>query len=335
MWWCSSAARKKSGKTSLVDRFINPNKDEKDQPKPTVALDYKFARYASETSASKVLAHIYDLGGDDSNQGLVPIPVSPSNVGNLVCVITLDLSEPHGVVDALERWTSLLRTEVSTSLEALSKASANGGQRVQALAKARQDLYAGHADFNSLRLFPVPLVIFATKFDAAIADIDPEKRKGLVRALRHFAHIYGANLLFTSLKDKSTIKSMQALLRQLLFGVASGKATAEQVDPSKPIFVAAGKDSFQSIGPPSGSASADKALKDLVKGLFPDPQPAQKGVKKTDSEIVGEELLKYSESTVDGMAEQRIEELNQYRKQVERNQRLAGEGVERIITVGG
>eukprot|EP00913_Durusdinium_trenchii_P035586 g33302.t1 len=86
---------KKSGKTSLVDRFINPTKDEKDQPKPTVALDYKFARYATE-GTSKVLAHIYDLGGDEANENLIGIPISTSTVGNIVLAITLDLSERLG-----------------------------------------------------------------------------------------------------------------------------------------------------------------------------------------------------------------------------------------------
>merc|ERR1719326_2703527 len=79
---------KKSGKTALIDRFINPSKDEKDMPKPTVALDYKFARYASDTSTSKVLAHIYDLGGDENFEELVKMPVSPMTCGNLVLVVT-------------------------------------------------------------------------------------------------------------------------------------------------------------------------------------------------------------------------------------------------------
>lgn len=33
---------KKAGKTTLIERFINPNKE--DPPKPTSALDYKFVR---------------------------------------------------------------------------------------------------------------------------------------------------------------------------------------------------------------------------------------------------------------------------------------------------
>lgn len=73
---------KRSGKTSLIDRFVNPAKDDKDVPKPTVALDYKFARYdpasANATSTAKMLAHIYDLGGEECNDSLSGIPVSPA-----------------------------------------------------------------------------------------------------------------------------------------------------------------------------------------------------------------------------------------------------------------
>eukprot|EP00434_Breviolum_minutum_P023170 symbB.v1.2.020440.t3/scaffold1722.1/size104679/1 len=44
--------------------------------------------------------------------------------------------------------------------------------------------------------------------------------------------------------------------------------------------------------------------------------------------VVMEELFKYPESSIDGMVEQRSEELQQYRRQVQRNQRLASEGIE-------
>merc|ERR1719440_1729408 len=128
---------KKSGKTALIDRFINPAKDEKDMPKPTVALDYKFARYASDTSTSKVLAHIYDLGGDENFEELVKMPVSPSTCGNLVLAITLDLSEPHLVVPSLEKWLRLLHDQVVHSLQTLAKESQSGARRLETLQQSR------------------------------------------------------------------------------------------------------------------------------------------------------------------------------------------------------
>ncbi|CAE8652687.1 unnamed protein product, partial [Polarella glacialis] len=321
---------KRSGKTSLVDRFINPNKEEKDVPKPTVALDYKFARYASEASTSKVLAHIYDLGGDEGNDNLSGVPVSPATVGNLVLAITLDLSEPHIVLPTLEKWLKLLEAQVTKGLTALAKESTNGAKHVEASQMSRKQAYSEHPDRGFINAFPVPLVIFGAKWDVLVSDTDPEKRKNLCRALRHFAHVNGASLVFTSLKaqDKASMNAMRGILRQLLFGVAAKGGFPDQLDHSKPIAIEAGKDSLQSIGAPPNGQASDRAWRDVVAGQFPDPHMAQKGGKRSEADQVGDELLKFSESSIDGMVEQRIEELQQYRRQVERNQRLASEGIE-------
>lgn len=321
---------KRSGKTSLIDRFINPTKDEKD-PKPTVALDYKFARYASDTSTSKVLAHIYDLGGEDGSiDSLASVPVSKATAGNLVVALTLDLAEPHSLLSSLERWLKLLQVHVSKSLDALSKESNAGAAHVQALQRSRAQLFEEHADRAVVNPFPVPLVIFATRWDVFVEQCDPEKRKNLCKALRHFAHVNGASLVMSSLasKDKASLNNVRNFMRQLLFGVSAKGGLALEVEASKPISVFSSKDNIQNIGPPPGGQAGDKAWRDLCSAIFPDPQPAQRGGKKTEADQVGEELLKYTESSIDGMVEQRSDELQQYRKQVERNQRLASEGVD-------
>mmetsp|Transcript_17374 Transcript_17374/g.40525 ORF Transcript_17374/g.40525 Transcript_17374/m.40525 type:complete len:376 (+) Transcript_17374:61-1188(+) len=320
---------KKSGKTSLIDRFINPTKEEKDIPKSTVALDYKYARYTSDTSNSKTIAHIYDLGGDESFDGLAAIPASASSVRNLVVAITADLSEPHAVIPSVEKWITTMRSQVEQGLQALAAESAAGKARVEAMQKERIEAYEALENQDRATPFPVQLVIFGTKCDALISDVDPEKRKGLCRALRYFAHMNGASLVFTSVKDKTAMNNMRNFLRQALFGVkATGKAALnDQLDPSKPLCVLAGKDSLQNIGAPTSSRGTGPAgWVDFVASLFP-PNQAEKSVKKEGDRIT-EELAKYAEPSVDGMVEQRTEELHQYRRQVERNQRLAGEGLD-------
>jgi len=321
---------KKSGKTALIDRFINPAKDEKDMPKPTVALDYKFARYASDTSTSKVLAHIFDLGGDENFEELVKMPVTPATCGNMVLAITIDTSEPHLAVPSLEKWLRLLRDHVTSSLQTLAKDSPNGAKRVEAQQLARIAAWQEHPDQAHVVPFPVPLVIFGTKCDALLTDVDPEKRKGLCRILRYYAHVNGASLVFSSVKEKTSMNSTRTLLRQLLFGVSAKKDFPEQLDPSKPLCIVSGKDSLGAIGVPQGSSGGDAAWRELAAQLFPDAGSAMaaKGGKRSETEQVGEELLRFGESSIDGMVEQRIEELQQYRRQVERNQRLASEGLE-------
>lgn len=321
---------KRSGKTSLVDRFINPKKDEKDVPKSTVALDYKYARRdASDGTASKILAHIYDLGGDDGNEDLVAIPVSQKSVGNLVLCVTLDLSEPHNVIPALEKWLTLLRAQATKSLEGLAKSSSNGSKQVEFVQNKCKEPWEGHADAASVVPFPVPLVIFGAKWDVLTTDTDPEKRKNLCRALRHFAHKNGASLVCSSLKDKDSMNAVRGILRQLIFGAAAKTGLPDQTDPSKPLCVVAGKDDFESIGKPQGAQSGDAAWRDLIGVYFPDPQPRQgKDKDKTESQKLDEKMQEMQERMVDGMVSQRTMELELYRKQAERNQRLASEGVD-------
>jgi len=317
---------KKSGKTSVVDRFINPTKDEKDQPKQTVALEYKFARYASDGASSKVLAHIYDLGGDDD---LISVPIAPSTIGNLVLSVTLDLSEPHTCMASLEKWLKMLRTQLNRSLQTLAQENPSSAKRIEALQALRGSAYAEHPDRGVINPFPVPLVLFGTKWDALAADTDPEKRKNLCRALRYFALVNGASLVFTSAKEKSSLNNMRTILRQLLFGVAPKGGFPEQLDHAKPLAVFDGTDSIGSIGAPPNGQASDRSWREQVEHMFPDPTSLNhKGAKKTESDQVGEELMKFPESSVDGMVEQRTEELQQYRRQVERNQRLASEGVD-------
>jgi len=321
--------QKKSGKTSLVDRFINPSKADGDVAKPTAAVDYRFARYASENSSSKVLAHIYDLGGgDDSAEDLVSVPLSPEMVGNFVLAVTIDPSEPHSAFANLEKWLALLRDRAMKSLDALAKASPSGKRRVDLLRETTAQAWAEHTDQSAVRPMPIPLLIFGTKWDAMSAAVDPEKRKGLCRALRYLAHVNGASLIFTSIKEKPTMNLVRNILRKLLFGVEPKGGFPEQLDTGKPLSVMAAADNLQSIGAPQGKGQDEQAWRDTMHSLFPDTSPAAKAGGKSDSEVVQSEIEKHKESSIDGMVEQRNEELTQYRKQAERNQRLASEGID-------
>lgn len=52
-----------------------------------------------------------------------------------------------------------------------------------------------HPDFAKLEPFKVPLVIIGGKYDR-FQDLEPETKKIICRALRFFAHFYGASLQF-------------------------------------------------------------------------------------------------------------------------------------------
>ena len=53
---------KQVGKSTLVSRFLNPEKDD-GPPKPSVALEYTFGRRSGAQGDVKDVAHIWELGG--------------------------------------------------------------------------------------------------------------------------------------------------------------------------------------------------------------------------------------------------------------------------------
>ena len=61
----------------------------------------------------------------------------------------------------------------------------------------------------------------------------------------------------------------------------------------------------------------------------------QKGASTSGGDLraVNEEISKFVEAAIDGMVEQKNEELAQYRRQAERNVRLASEGIDAKILV--
>jgi len=231
----------------------------------------------------------------------------------------------------LDKWLKLLRAQVAQSLEALGRDSDGGAQKVAAIQAARQAAvdaaYAEHPDAQLLRPFPIQLVIFGSKWDVLSSEHDPKHVKVICRALRFIAHVNAASLVFASTRDKVAMKGVNGILKQLVFGAAPKGGLVAQLDPGKPLLCPPGKDSLQALEVNNGQQSTEKALCDAVADIFPDPARMSKETKKSDSVQVAEDLPSYSESSVDAMVEQRLGELQQYRRQVERNQRLASEGI--------
>jgi hypothetical protein len=121
-----------SGKSTLVSLFLNPQKGGRSfsssylerikilhlrtelVPKPTVALEYSFARRASGPAAPKDVAHIYELGswfpcrlnsvhrivvcagGDMIEPELLHVPLCARNMLTARVVICCDLSKVRG-----------------------------------------------------------------------------------------------------------------------------------------------------------------------------------------------------------------------------------------------
>ncbi|KDO19061.1 hypothetical protein SPRG_15726 [Saprolegnia parasitica CBS 223.65] len=243
---------KNSGKSSLIMYFRNPTKV--DEPKPTAALDYYYARRAVPGSNRKTVAHIWELAATKRVKDLVCVPLSPDRVANAVLMVVVDLSTPGDAVPWLVKWLTLLKAVTTDVLAAASKAPANASAVEKLKGEAIARYGPAHPDKKDVVPLPIPTLIVCSKFDT-FRDEDGVKRKGIVQALRYLAHTFGATLQFTSLKDKALGAQFRTCVNAHVFHT-EGKTTKE-VDPAKAVFVPAGTDSFEDIGLPKGSRPQD------------------------------------------------------------------------------
>lgn len=305
---------KQSGKTSLMYRLV----DKAEAPKPSLALEYIFARKSRGTSTVKEVSHIWELAGGLASAHLLEVPVNKKSLPALSVVLAVDLSAPEVLCTSAESLLKVVRSRVAAVIEDAQRLDRSYGEAVQEAAAAR--IPDGHPDKGLLDVFPVPLVILGTKYDI-FENFEPEKRKALCRFLRHLAHGQGASLLFTSLKNEALASRAKAALSQLAFGSGTGKGST--VDYNKPLNIMFGEDSFEAIdgSHPSNTKTSTMMSNsyNLVKQQFIDyfPQVEQKSV-------VPEDPARdpyFKEKDIDIMKAQKEKELEDYRKTREQEAR--------------
>ena len=225
---------KDSGKSCLIQQFLG----KEEGVKPTVALEYQFARRprAGSGNNAKDISHIWELGGGSSSGGssssssssssspspstspgnlreLVAVPLKHS-VGSAVVVIVIDTNSPNNAVPALNRWLRDVRSTVDSECVKFRKEDAAGGKAMDGRASSR--LPPDHPDRGLVDPCPVPLVIVASKFDALKAK-DTSGRRALLQALRFLAHANGATLVTASTKDKGSRDLWRSVARAKMF----------------------------------------------------------------------------------------------------------------------
>lgn len=80
---------------------------------------------------------------------------------------------------------------------------------------------------------------------------DPAKKKTLCMALRHIAHMNGADLVFGSVREKQAGNLFRSLLNHYCFD--GGPMAKEETNPNNPIHMPAGADRFKKIGEPDAA----------------------------------------------------------------------------------
>jgi len=325
---------KQAGKSTLVTQFLNPNKE--DKPKPTVALEYTFGR-RSNTTTQKDIAHIWELAGGTKVSQLIAVPITPERLPTAVVAIVIDMSKPGDAITSLVRWTRKIKGQVDSCMKQL-KSSKNGSALFELItASARERNKQADAE----ALCPVPLLIFATKYDLFETQ-DGVARKTAQNALRYIAHAYGATVLSIAPGKKPLMAMYRSMMNHFVFATPSKSSTVAN-DPTKPLVLPSGADSLEGIGMPKGTRPSefeamglDKRLElwqDAVLEFFPQTQAGAVGDLGDDAGEDGKEgesahtagdSAHFREPVVDQMRAQKDDELLRYRREVERRVKLEG-----------
>ncbi|KAK1937732.1 Vesicle-trafficking protein SEC22b [Phytophthora citrophthora] len=326
-----------SGKTSLTANFRNSSKAE--EIKPTTALDYVFVRL--RTAGRPAVAHMWELASAKCVNEMIKVPLGPERILNGALVIVLDLSTPGDVVPALVKWLTTLYTVVHEVLKAKEK---NPVEKlaVDALKHEAMARYGnGHPDKDEVAPLPIPVLVVGNKFET-FRDQDSVKRKGIIQAVRYLSHMYGATVLFTSMKDKNLVTQFRSVMKGFAFR-AMTRGTSKEVDTAKALFVPAGADLFEDIGvPKSAGWRQDRFEKDqheekarqwikIASEYYPPTADAgdilltQRELSEQDDKDGEEATNQFPEPNIDRARQQKREELRRYcdnrRKAQERKSR--------------
>ena len=245
-----------SGKTSLINSFLKASSTK--QPKPTFALDYSFARkkVASSFSSSggKSVAHVWELGGDINEPGLLDVPISVQNLKSLSIVVCCDLSEPHNVLKSIRKWIKIVREVLAKRFSAYE--SVIGGKFE--VDNSRKGQFEGHCDKRILSLFKIPLYVIANKYDI-FRDTGSVERRSTIQILRFVSHYYGATFMCASSVDSSLRDNFKNFINTVCFKLPQKQSC--ETNHEKAVYVFAGKDSFENIllGNKTGDSSGPES----------------------------------------------------------------------------
>jgi dynein light intermediate chain 2 len=234
--------QKQAGKSTVITAFHNPSKD--DVPKPTVALEYLFARRSSGSNQPKDVAHIWELGGGLRLSNLVCVPLTSLTVSKAVVTVVVDLSQPQNLLNNISQWLHILRARAEASISELRASDPSAADIIDRAVSARYR--ADHPDRAVVRPLPISTSIVATKLDV-LRDQDQIQKKVACQMLRFVAHQYGASLLTFSAKDKMSQNNLRAHLTSQLFGSSNTKNSKKEAGSEKPMLVPAGSDTFEEI----------------------------------------------------------------------------------------
>ncbi|KAG1665258.1 Cytoplasmic dynein 2 light intermediate chain 1 [Nymphon striatum] len=207
---------KQAGKSTLINKYLSKS----EAPKPTVALEYVFARHGRGIDTVKDVCHIWELGGSILFCNLIEEVIMPQTILKCSIIIVIDLAVPNDIWSTVETLIVCLKSRIEKVLSMPQMKDSNTKEILYQATKIR----IGEENM----------------------DFDSEKRKILCKGLRFLALTNGAALYSTSSKSESLLTRAKGVFSNLAFDLPSSKTFA--VDHNKPLCIPFGTDSSHKIG---------------------------------------------------------------------------------------
>eukprot|EP01065_Artemidia_motanka_P029921 TRINITY_DN3597_c0_g3_i1.p1 TRINITY_DN3597_c0_g3~~TRINITY_DN3597_c0_g3_i1.p1 ORF type:complete len:413 (+),score=125.59 TRINITY_DN3597_c0_g3_i1:89-1240(+) len=311
---------KGSGKSTLIQRFIK--RDDSSAPRPTTALEYSHGR--KEEGKKTQIVHFWEIGGGPELHSLMDVVLTPENIHTAVVAIVCDLSEPSTVWDTVLGCVRRLWKRVEEVFSKMRSKQSKTPQRM--VDRQRKKLSASEtcaADIEEMRLLGMNILIVGSKYDKFQEN---PLVQVTAKTMRLLAHLHGAHLIWTTNKDEKEVKKWQLLLSNIVFGASFPEKYINMDYSSGPLFVYAGRDSFESVGKPDllqrtpeGWQSCGDDLLDQWKKphdhAFP-PTAAAATQARGDDKAFGQMLAEeFAEPEIDAVRRQKDAELDAQRKE--------------------
>lgn len=222
--------------------MINSFLDRSEPVRPTLALEYSFARRTNSSGqlSQKLVGNIWELGSLGNSTQLIDVPIKSHGLQFFSVIIMLNLSEP-----------AELLTDLESALQGLKQSFSNnysdGEIRQYKDEILKEGTFRQHPDVNTLEIMPCKTIVVGGMYDK-FENLDPEVKKHVVRFLRSVSHTLGASLVFYSTKVPSLSKTVRDVITNLSFASPQNPIRAHKTDYNEPILISQFSDSWESIG---------------------------------------------------------------------------------------
>lgn len=222
--------------------MINSFLDRNEPIRPTLALEYSYARRSNSSgqSSQKLIANFWELGSLANSNQLIDVPIKSHGLRHMSAIIMLNLSEPGE-----------LSTDLESALQGLKQSISNNysdGEIRQFRDKIVENSSSSdHPDINTLEVMPCTTIVVGGMYDK-FENLEPEVKKHVVRFLRSVSHTLGAALVFYSTKVASLSKTVRDIINNLSFGSPQNPIRSHKTDYNEPILISSFSDSWEKIG---------------------------------------------------------------------------------------